>query len=59
MAYKSHHKDGGTTSESKDVSEFFGKTKKRPEADTKPPRTPRDRNTGSKLVQKLKGKVIG
>lgn len=56
--YKSH-KSGGSQSESRDVSEFFGKTSKKPEADTKPPRTPKDRNTGSKLAQKLKGKVIG
>ncbi len=53
------HKSPGTTSESRDVSEFFGKTTKRPEADTKPPRTPKDRNTGSKLANKLKGRVIG
>lgn len=54
-----HHKDGKSTSESRDVREFFGKTAKKPEADDKPKRVPKDRNTGSKLANKLKGKVIG
>lgn len=58
MAYKSH-KGGGSQSESRDVREFFGKTSKKPEPDDKPRRVPADRNTGSKLANKLKGKVIG
>ena len=53
------HKGNGTQSESRDMREFFGKTSKKPEPDDKPRRTPRDRNTGSKLANKLKGKVIG
>ena len=54
-----HRKDGKSTSESRDVREFFGKTSKKPEPDDKPKRVPKDRNTGSKLANKLKGKVIG
>ena len=41
------------------MREFFGKTSKKPEADDKPRRTPRDKNTGSSLKRKLAGKVIG
>jgi hypothetical protein len=54
-----HHKDGKSTSESRDVREFFGKSAKKPEADDKPKRVPKDRNTGSSLQRKLAGKVIG
>jgi len=54
-----HHKDGKSTSESRDVREFFGKSPKKPEADDKPKRVPKDRNTGSSLQRKLAGKVIG
>lgn len=50
---------GATRSESRDVNTFFGKTAKKPEPDDKPSRTPRDRNTGSRLAKKLAGKVIG
>lgn len=58
--YKSHRDGNGkNSSESRDVREFFGKTSKKPEKDDKPNRTPKDRNTGSKLANKLKGKVIG
>lgn len=41
------------------MREFFGKSPYKPEKDDKPNRTPRDKNTGSKLANKLKGKVIG
>jgi hypothetical protein len=54
-----HHKDGKSSSESRDVREFFGKTAKKPEPDDKPKRVPKDRNTGSSLKRKLAGKVIG
>ena len=60
MAYRhTKDKDGKNTSESRDMREFFGKSSKKPEPDDKPNRTPRDRGTGTKLAQKLKGKVIG
>ena len=60
MAYRhSKDKDGKNSSESRDIREFFGKTSKKPEPDDKPRRTPADRNTGSKLANKLKGRVIG
>ena len=60
MAYRhTKDKDGKNTSESRDMREFFGKTAKKPEPDDRPKRTPKDRNTGSKLANKLKGKVIG
>lgn len=60
MAYRhTKDKEGKNSSESRDVREFFGKTSKKPEPDDKPKRVPRDRNTGSKLANKLKGKVIG
>lgn len=54
-----HHKDGKSSSESRDVREFFGKTSKKPEADDRPKRTPKDKNSGSSLKRKLEGKVIG
>lgn len=50
---------GQTRSESKDVRGFFGTSPYKPEADDRPSRTPRDRNTGSRLEKKLRGKVIG
>lgn len=50
---------GATRSESKDIRSFYGKTPKKPEPDDKPSRTPRDKNTGSSLERKLRGKVIG
>lgn len=53
------HKGNGTQSESRDMREFFGKTSKKPEADDKPRRAPKDKNTGSSLKRKLAGKVIG
>lgn len=60
MAYRhTKDKDGKNSSESRDVREFFGKSPKKPEPDDRPARTPRDRNTGSRLANKLKGKVIG
>jgi hypothetical protein len=54
-----HHKDGKSSSESRDMREFFGRTSKKPEPDDKPKRTPKDRGTGSSLKRKLAGKVIG
>jgi hypothetical protein len=54
-----HHKDGKSSSESRDVREFFGKTAKKPEPDDKPKRVSKDRNTGGSLKRKLAGKVIG
>lgn len=51
--------NGANSSESRDVNSFFGKTAKKPEADDKPGRTPKDKNTGSALKRKLAGKVIG
>jgi hypothetical protein len=51
--------NGKNSSESRDMREFFGKTAKKPEADDKPKRTPKDKNTGSSLKRKLAGKVIG
>jgi hypothetical protein len=54
-----HHKDGKSSSESRDMRELFGKTSKKPEPDDKPKRTPKDRGTGSSLKRKLAGKVIG
>jgi hypothetical protein len=60
MAYRNHRDGNGkNSSESRDIREFFGTTRKKPEPDDRPARTPRDRNTGSKLANKLKGKVIG
>ncbi len=50
---------GQNRSESRDVNSFFGKTPKKPEPDDRPGRTPRDRNTGTRLAKKLAGKVIG
>ncbi|MBN3809426.1 hypothetical protein [Paraburkholderia sp. Ac-20347] len=50
----------GTRSESRDVREFFGgRTPYWSEPDDRPARTPRDRNTGTSLERKLRGKVIG
>lgn len=41
-------------------SSTWGMNAKKPEPDDRPRRaTPRDRNTGSSLANKLKGKVIG
>lgn len=37
----------------------YGRTSKKPEEDDRPSRTPRDRNTGTSLERKLRGKVIG
>ena len=50
---------GTTRSESRDISEFYGKSAKKPNADDKPRRTPRDRNTGTSARKRLEGKVIG
>lgn len=50
---------GTTRAESKDIRGFFGKSPYKPESDDKPSRTPRDKNTGSSLERKLRGKVIG
>lgn len=52
-------REGKNTSHSCDPRELFGKTSKKPEPDDRPRRVPADKNTGSKLAQKLKGKVIG
>lgn len=49
----------GTRSESRDVNAFFGKSPYKPEADDRPKRTPKDRNTGASLRKRLEGKVIG
>jgi hypothetical protein len=49
----------GTRSESRDVSEFFGRSPKKPNADDRPRHTPKDRNTGTSLRKRLEGKVIG
>jgi len=43
----------------KKTDTVFGQTRKKPEYDDRPAPTPRDRNTGSSLERKLKGKVIG
>lgn len=55
-------KTGRNWSQSVDLhdSKTWGMTPYKPEPDDRPSRkTPRDRNTGSKLANKLKGKVIG
>ncbi|SEK02646.1 hypothetical protein [Paraburkholderia tropica] len=49
----------GTRSESRDVNTFFGKGPYKSNVDDRPKRTPRDRNTGTSLERKLRGKVIG
>jgi hypothetical protein len=54
-----HHKDGKSTSESRDVREFFGQTRKKPEPDDKPRRVPKDKNSGTSVAKRLAGKVIG
>jgi hypothetical protein len=54
-----HHKDGKSTSESRDMREFFGKTSKKPEPDDKPRRVPKDKNSGTSVAKRLAGKVIG
>jgi hypothetical protein len=43
----------------KKTDTVFGRTRKKPEEDDRPAPTPRDRNTGSSLARKLKGRVIG
>ncbi|WP_017776682.1 hypothetical protein [Paraburkholderia kururiensis] len=50
---------GATRSESRDIREFFGTSPYKSNPDDRPARTPRDRNTGSRLSKKLAGKVIG
>lgn len=50
---------GGTRSESRPVGEFFGKSPYKSERDDKPAKTPRDRNTGTSVERRLRGKVIG
>jgi hypothetical protein len=50
---------GQTRAESRDIRGFFGTSPYKPEPDDRPARTPRDRNTGSRLAKKLAGKVIG
>jgi hypothetical protein len=54
-----HHKDGKSTSESRDVREFFGQTRKKPEPDDKPRRAAKDKNSGTSVAKRLAGKVIG
>jgi hypothetical protein len=49
----------GTRSESRDVSEFFGRSPYKPNPDDRPRKTPKDRNTGTSLLKRLEGKVIG
>ncbi|WP_321921695.1 hypothetical protein [Burkholderia sp. BCC1998] len=50
----------GSRSESRPIGDFFAeKTAKKPNADDRPKRTPRDRGTGTSLERKLRGKVIG
>ena len=43
----------------KKTDTIFGRTSKKPEEDDRSAPTPRDRNSGSSLERKLKGKVIG
>lgn len=50
---------GQTRSESRDIRSFYDTSPYKPEPDDRPSRTPRDRNTGSRLEKKLRGKVIG
>ena len=59
MIVKKRREYQGTRSESRDVNEFFGKSTKKPNVDDRSKRTPRDRNTGSSVERKLRGKVIG
>ncbi|MGC2944180.1 hypothetical protein [Burkholderia ambifaria] len=59
MIVKKPREFQGTRSESRDVREFFDKSSKKPNADDRPKRTPRDRNTGSSAERRLRGKVIG
>lgn len=49
----------GTRSESRDVNTFFGKSPYKSNVDDKPNRVPRDRNTGTSVERRLRGKVIG
>jgi hypothetical protein len=50
----------GTRSENRDVGEFFArKSPYKPERDDRPARTPRERNTGTSVERRLRGKVIG
>ncbi|AOI70852.1 hypothetical protein WI29_34095 [Burkholderia ubonensis] len=59
MTVKKRREYQGTRSESRDVSEFFGKGPYKSNVDDRPKRTPRDRGTGTSLERKLRGKVIG
>ncbi|WP_174998240.1 hypothetical protein [Burkholderia lata] len=60
MIVKKPREYQGTRSESRPVGDFFAdKTTKKPNADDRPKRTPRDRSTGTSLERKLRGKVIG
>ncbi|PRX32246.1 hypothetical protein B0G75_104267 [Paraburkholderia sp. BL18I3N2] len=49
----------GTRSVSRDVNEFFGKSPYKSNVDDRPKRVPKDRNTGTSVERRLRGKVIG
>ena len=52
---------GKNWSESKDMrtSGVYNKSSKKPEADDRPAKTPKERNTGTSAAKRLAGKVIG